>query len=390
MDTETLKNTGKNQFIVFFIPYLLINALFAFKYGSRQNYIDAYLLTFIYVALLAGIPVLFIKVTFSEIIYKNTFYVVSLLFFLFTIWINYKVDGYQLNTDRWSAMEAGIKALLNNKYPYSALDHLNGRTSNLPTLILIGIPFHLIGNVGYFQSFSFLLFIFLLIKTIKTNKARLFALLLLISSASYGWEIYSKSDLISNIIIVAVFVVIIQMREDTGKKTDPVLLGILSAALALTRLVVIIPLALLLVKIFFKYSSKDRIRYVISASLSIAILLFIVFRDYGTFENFKIYNPFILQNRQFPFVIGIILIMMPVIYSYRIKGTIHLIKMSIIFLLMSIMLAFILKLSSYGIYDIIYKSAFDISYFNIVLPFLIIYIALSIGQPDVIRYNAKR
>jgi hypothetical protein len=387
MEIETIKKTGKSQFIVFFIPYLLINALFAFKYGSRQNYIDVYLLTSIYVALLAGIPVLFIKVTFSEIIYKHTFYVVSLLFFLFTIWLNYKVDGYQLNTDRWSAMEAAIKALLNNEYPYSATDHLNGRTSNLPTLIIIGIPFYLIGNIGYLQSFSFLLFIVLLIKVFDNYKVRLFALALLIFSASYGWEIYSKSDLISNIIISALFVTIIQKRYDSGKKSDPVLLAFLSASLVLTRLVVIIPLALLLVKIFLKYSVKNKARFGIAAILCVAILSFIVFRNYHTFNNLKIYNPFELQNRQLPFIISVILIVIPIIYSYRIKNLNHLIKSSTVLLSVPVVLSFSLTLLRNGIDNSILNSAFDISYFNIISPFLIIYLALSIDWPDAIRKN---
>ncbi len=186
MKSEIIKKIRDNYFFSFYILYILINALFAFKYGSRQSHINVYLLISIYSILLVSIPVLFIKTNFGEIFYRNTFYIISLLFFLFTIWLNYKVDGYQLNTDRWSAMESAIKALLHNEYPYAAIDHLNGRTSNLPTLIIIGIPFYLIGNVGYFQSFSFLLFVILLIIISDNYKARFFGMVLLISSASYG------------------------------------------------------------------------------------------------------------------------------------------------------------------------------------------------------------
>lgn len=384
MDTEALEKTGKSHFIVFFFPYILINALFAFKYGSRQHYIDVYLLTSVYAALLAGIPVLFNKVSLGENFYRNTFYAASLLFFLFTIWLNHKVDGYQLNTDRWSAMESSVKALLNNEYPYSATDHLNGRTSNLPALIIIGIPFYLIGNTGYLQSFSFLLFIVLLIKIFDNYKARLYALALLISSASYGWEIYSKSDLISNIIILALFVTIIQKRYDSGKKSDPVLVAVLSASLVLTRLVVIIPLALLLVKIFLNYSIRNRLRFLISAITCVAILSFIIFRNYHTFNNLKIYNPFELQNRQLPFFLSVILIIIPIIYSNRIKGLNDLIKSSIVLLSVPVLLSFLLTLSRNGIYNSILDSAFDISYFNIISPFLIIYSALIIDRPDAI------
>ena len=385
MKSDIIKKISRNNLLSFYILYILINALFTFKYGSRQNYIDVYILTSLYTILIIIIQILFIKTRFGEILYRNTFYIISILFFFFTIWLNYSVDGYQLNTDRWSAMEAAVKALLNNEYPYSAIDHLNGRTSNLPTLIIIGIPFYLIGNVGYFQSFSFLLFIVLLLRIFDNYKTRLFGLVLLISSASYGWEIYSKSDLISNIILVALFVAIIQKKYDSGKKSDPVLMAILSASLVLTRLVVIIPLALLLVKIFFEYSSRDRFKFTISALLCVVILSFIIFRNCHTFENLKNYNPFDLQNRQLPLIVSVILIIIPIIYSFRIKGLNHLIKSSIVLLLIPIILSFLLTLFSNGIYNSILQSAFDISYFDIVMPFLIIYIALSLDQTDAMK-----
>ncbi|MDO9580746.1 MAG: hypothetical protein Q7J06_09320, partial [Bacteroidales bacterium] len=314
-----------------------------------------------------------------------TFFIITIFFFLFTLWLNYKVDGYQLNTDRWSAMEAAIKALLNNEYPYSAIDHLNGRTSNLPGLIIIGIPFYLLGDVGYLQSFTFLLFVFLLFRVFNNYKARLFGLVLLISCASYGWEIYSKSDLISNFIIATLFVIIIQKRSDSGKTTDPILIAVLSASLLLTRLNVIIPLSLLLVKIFFTYSSRNKFHFSISAILSVAILLFIVFRNYYSFENLKIYNPFELQNRNLPLLLSSIFTIMAILYSFRVKGLVHLIKSSIVLLFIPILLSFALTLYSNGFYNSILHSAFDISYFNMFVPFLIIYLALIVCQPEEIK-----
>ena len=385
MESGEYKIFKVNHIFAFYILYLLINALFAFKYGSRQDSIDVCLLTSVYTILLVSIPVLFIKTSLSEVFYRNTFYAISVLFLLFTIWLNHKVDGYQLNTDRWSAMEAAIKALLNNEYPYSAIDHLNGRTSNLPTLIIIGIPFYLIGNVGYLQSFTFLLFVFLLFRILDSYKARLFGLILLISSVSYGWEIYSKSDLESNFILAVLFVTIIQKRYDEGKKSDPILIAVLSASLLLTRLNVIIPLMLLLGKIFFRYSPGNKFRFVISGILSCAILVFIVFRNYGTFENFRINNPFELQNRQLPLIISVILITISIIYSFRIRNLGHLIRSSIILLLVPILLSLILTINSNGISHSILESAFDISYFNMLIPFLIVLLALGIDQPGSIK-----
>lgn len=96
-----------------------------------------------------------------------TFYIITSLFFTLTIFINNSVDGELLHVDRWSAMHVGIEALLNGEYPYTAVDHLGGRTSNLPALLFLGIPFYLLGDVGYLQSFTFLGFAFIIFHNFK-------------------------------------------------------------------------------------------------------------------------------------------------------------------------------------------------------------------------------
>ncbi len=201
------KNFTGKSFILFSILYIFINVLFTYKYGIRLNIFNIYILTLLYIFLLVSVIFLFYRINFSKKIYKNLFYIFSLTFFILSLWLNMTIDGETLNVDRWSAMETAIRALLNDQYPYASIDHLNGRTSNLPTLILIGIPFYYFGNVGYLQSFTFLLFMILIHDTFHNFKTRVFGLLLLVLSTSYGWEIYTKSDLMSNFIIILIFLV---------------------------------------------------------------------------------------------------------------------------------------------------------------------------------------
>ena len=79
-----------------------------------------------------------------------------IVFFLFTIYLNYSVDGNTLNVDRWSVLENGAKALINGDYPYNFLSHMQHKSSNLPMLMILGLPFYLIfGSVGYFTIFFF-------------------------------------------------------------------------------------------------------------------------------------------------------------------------------------------------------------------------------------------
>jgi len=295
-------------------------------------------------------------------------------FFVITIYLNIIVDGNILNVDRWSAMEAGIKALLNGEYPYSAIDHLGGRTSNLPTLIFIGIPFYLMGDIGYLQSFTFVVFSYVIYDVFHNYKDRLFCLLLLILSPSYLWEIYVKSDLMSNFIIVLLFLIMVQKKISKKDRLNILFISFLSTALTLTRLIAIIPISLLLFKKFYNFSWSDKAKFIFTCLTTSIVFLYICLKDVNSFEHFKQYNPFDLQNRHLPTVISFITILVPFIYSFKIINLKTLIKLSVYFLLFPISIALIMNLYRNGISASIFNSYFDISYLNIVMPFLLIFL----------------
>ncbi|GGK25552.1 hypothetical protein GCM10007962_19780 [Yeosuana aromativorans] len=93
-------------------------------------------------------------------------------------------------------------------------------------------------------------------------------------------------------------------------------------------------------------------------------------------ENFKKQNPFELQDRQLPTIISLITILIPIFFSKLIKDLKSLLKNSYIFLLIPISMAFALRIAYKGFYSSIFNSSFDISYFNIMMPFLITYLTL--------------
>jgi len=305
--------------------------------------------------------------------------------------LNISIDGNTLNVDRWSAMEVGIRALLNGQYPYSAIDHLGGRTSNLPTLIFLGIPFYLLGNIGFLQSFSFILFSYIVFIAFNNYKDRLFCLLLLILSPSYLWEIYVKSDLMSNFIIILMLMVIVQIKISKKERINPLILSFVSTAAILTRLTAIIPITLLLFKKFYNYSLKEKTLFIIVSLITITLFGYICLNKVSDFNHFKQHNPFELQNRQLPFFISFITILIPLIYSFQISNLKLLIKSSVFFLLLPILLAMLINISNNGIYTSIFNSSFDISYLNIVMPFLLILLTYDykILLPTMHKNNVK-
>ena len=361
------------------IIYLLINLTFIFKYSLRQNIINTYALGLLFIASLVTLILLLLKSNYKHTIYNNSFYIISIVFFVFTLFLNQYVNGDSLNIDRWSAMEVAIKALLNGQYPYSAIDHIGGRTSNLPTLIFLGIPFYYLGDVGFLQSFSFLLFAFLIHSKITNLKLRILSLFFLIFSPSYCYEIYVKSDLISNIIITLFYCLFIY-NISWNKKKYVIFVAITSASLVLTRLITIIPLTLSLFNNFKNTDIRKKILFITISILTVLIQLAIVLQHYTSYENFIYYNPFDLQNRQLPTLLSLLFITLPFFFSKSTKTLQYFLMSSLIFLGLPIISSFLIKIYQSGIYNCIINSYFDLTYFNILIPFSILYITIYLDR----------
>ena len=71
-------------------------------------------------------------------------------------------------------------------------------------------------------------------------------------------------------------------------------------------------------------------------------------------------------------VLSFILIIIPMIYSFRTKGIKSIIFLTVIFLLLPVSIAFFTSIYYSGFRATLFESSFDISYFNMVLPFLLL------------------
>ena len=353
---------------VFFI-YLFINALFVIKYGGQFSF---YLLLF-YLLFIFAVTSFYFKIDFKTSVYKYLFWIVLGLFFTFSIGVNYYVDGKSLNVDRWDAMEVGIKAIFNNEYPYNIKDYLGRESSNLPFLVVLGMPFYAIfGSVGFLQSFSFVLFCYLIFKIFNTYKLRLAALILLLLSPSYLWEVYTKSDLCSNFILVAGFSYLVWTRFIQQKNLKIEWVSLMTALIFLTRLSVVIPLIILLLKTFYKFSIKEKIRFISVFVLVVSFLLYLFFRNAANWETIVEHNPFAIQGSKQPVFLSISYIVLAIILAFNVRSFFDVSYWSAIVLFVAVFIPYLLHLVEYGYENVMVNSYFDLSFFNMSMPFLIV------------------
>ncbi len=358
--------------------YAFINGCFLFKYLTRAepSYVP-YILSG-YIVILITLPVLVLKTTYRDHIYKYAFWSIVSAFFIFSILLNIYVDGLDLNVDRWSAMDIAITSVLQGQYPYAALDHLGQTSSNLPALLILGLPFYLTGDVGYLQSFGFLVFIYLFCLVLKTYKQRCLALVLLILSTGYQYELYVKSDLMTNFILVALCIGWYYKTYKNTKLHLPFRMGAISAFLLLTRLPAVIPLTLLLFKPFKNSSYKDQIKFLVGALITSALLLYMVFYNVPNWEAFVSENPLNHQNSQLPFIVSVLFIILPFLVTKKVKDLKTLYLFSAALVGLPVVISFIINVINEGWYSVIHLSSYDISYFNIMLPFIILSLCLYI------------
>jgi hypothetical protein len=366
---------NKTVSVLFRLVFLFINLLFIFKYGSRQHHISVYLVLLAY-TLFCGF-LLFKKDVVANVFFKKiniVFYYkilcVSMLLGVFSV--TFLIDKNSLHVDRWSAMNNAIEALLRGEYPYTATDHLNGRTSNFPGLLILGIPFYLLGNVGYLQVFSFLLLSYTLNTCLNINKAFRYISFLLISPA-FWWEIFAISDLMSNIVIVLCFVLLWKQKIKDNIFKYPLMLGVVTAFLVLTRGIVVIPLVLLVFRDFWKLDVLKKVKYLFTFALTFVFLIAIVLMNCPDLETLENYNPYVLQTGYLPGYVQAIALLLPFYFTFKIQDfNYSYFKTASILLLFPVFTAFFFRLYSTGFSAVIEESTFDLSYLSIVIPFLLI------------------
>ncbi|MCS3868509.1 hypothetical protein J3D55_001425 [Chryseobacterium ginsenosidimutans] len=375
--TPTL-HTIKN-YQVFFI-YLIVNSLFIVKYGENYNVP----LLIGYLIVLFGLSIFYVKINLKDLFYKSFFWIGVILFFFFSIYLNYKVDGNSLNVDRWSAMEIGVKAIFNGQYPYNIPDHMGQESSNLPMLIVLGMPFYLLfGSVGYLQCFSFLLFSFLIFKIFDDYKQRLAVLILLFLSPSYLWEVYVKSDLFSNFIIIAGFTYLIWNKFLKEKAMKYEFVSFLVALILLTRLSSVIPLTILLFKRFCDFSIKEKISFLLVFIVTVSITVYLFFHNAPNYDVFMKHNPFMIQGAKQPLLLSISYIAVAFILSFKVKSFYETVFWSGTLLFICVFVPFLMFFVEYGYTDMITNSFFDLSFFNMGMPFVMITLVWGIFKNNI-------
>ncbi len=358
---------------IILLLYLGINALFVDKYAARMTSYHTLCAMVYFFATGAG-AVILQRITASLRHPRIWLLVVGGIGIVASMVVQYHIDPYSIQVDRWSAIHHFLDAMLEGDYPYGQQTHLGGYGSPLPVWQIVHLPFYALGNVGL--SIAVVMVLFLLsIARIHGVRSALIGSLLIFASPACWYEIAVRSDLITNLMLVCVLCEwLVYYRKQLTQNTIGI--GILCGLLLGTRLIAIIPLAVIYGYEFLKMDWKKQCTFLATVLGTFALIIApFVFWEGSTLLFFE-YNPFVLQTRQGSALAGIIFVIIALgitIYLGEDQRTRLAITGGLLTLLVCI--AFIEKMWREDLWNGLYSSSFDITYFSIALPYYIVYLA---------------
>lgn len=361
------------------ILFILINVLFVDKYTARMT--EWHVVASIAYALFTFAVICAIPHLLKRIHYPTKWvWVLACGMILTGIGIQYAIDPMVLQVDRWSAIHHFLDGIFEGIYPYGQQTHLGGYGSPFPVWQILHIPFYALNNVGLSIFVVLGVYIFTLWK-IYGNQVGLVAIVLLLLSPALWYEIAVRSDLLTNLMLVAILVEWLMFyRVELSQRT--IALGILAGLLLSTRLVAVIPLAVVYGYAFLKLDWKKQCLFIsIVATVFALTMLPFLFWEGSTLLFFE-YNPFVLQTRQGSLLaLGLfaaIAIGITISQKENLQQR-HVVTGGLLSCL--VVIAFVEKMWMEHAWDALYSSMFDITYLSLALPFYIMAIS---------RYEVKR
>ncbi|MBD3315091.1 MAG: hypothetical protein GF344_04835, partial [Chitinivibrionales bacterium] len=358
------------QSMAFFIV-VFINALFVLKYAPRIN-APSMLSATVYSFLLFvlgwgyGSKASFLKSKLLPFI----FFPLLFVFIATSICLLRIVPPETLRVDRWSAIAAFLSHLFEGKYPYLAPNHLGQYASPMPMIHVIALPFYLIGDIGYLQVVAFAGSSLFLWFKISHRSALLFLGLISVSPA-FWWEIVARSDLSTNMLAAALFVVIADKWLNKDQFTKPIAWGVASALLLCTRGLTAIPLLIFFSPLFFRHFPRS-LQY-LGSGIGTFVLTFLPFYFWDP-SAFISHNPLILQtNKTHPFI-QIAALAAAFFFGLRPTDARKTVFTTSVIIFLVMLFTFVRTAIQVSLMTTLYESMFDISYFTASLPYIIMYL----------------
>jgi hypothetical protein len=234
----------------------------------------------------------------------------------------------------------------------------------------MAMPFYLLGDLGLFQIFSFLIFAGLAyVRYPGQPMSRLSSVFLLISAPVFLYEVVVRSELLSNMVIVMLYLSILETVGRRMSLSASILLGLAGGLLLSTRGIVLLIFVLVLGYLFRKKVVTHGLFYLsLVAGFVVSLLPFAIW----DWKRFMSLGPLSKQLSFLPIWLSALCIVCCAYLTLKIgslRGAYSAVSLTLFAVVLA---AFSISVLNYGWHQAVLKDGFDISYFAFAVPFLLI------------------
>jgi len=348
--------------------YIFINCLFTYKYAFDYSlnpvFISIfYIIFFAVIYLIASGKIRIINYDSTRVDFY-WYMVVAAAVALFVLMLQF--DPARIAVGRYPALYDWIDRLFHGLFPYQSPTNPSG----LPMLFILASPFYLLGDLGVFQIFSFLLFCFAVGYIIKEKSLRRLRYpLLLLCAPIFLYEIVVRSELFSNMVIVMVYLAVTIKYIGGARNGTLIILGLIGGLLLSTRVVVFL-IYLVFLADYLRLWRNQYWWFIISMICGFVVTLIpFMLWDWNYFIH---KGPFAVQALYAPIWLVIIYVVAAFVCGFLTRTTGAKLKAAAYLLFGIVMTAFVFAIAEYGWMTAVVGDKFDISYFCFSLPFLIL------------------
>jgi hypothetical protein len=354
------------------LAYLIVNAVFVLKYGSRIV-THGYLLVAVY---LVAVPTVFWLLTKlpSRIFTNRTYIAIAIAFSVFMGIVFFLIPQESLRVDRYETIRLFWDNTFAGINPYTPRKVGSNIPSGFPCYFVLALPFYILREGGLLSLTGFLFFSYMLYRSSAGIKAKIIVLLLLTGSPAFAWEITCRSTIFLNMVLLLGLILEMEKQSIVGfSSRESIGYGLLTGFIACTRSVTILVLVPYFLYLWRKNRAPHPVLYATTAIAAFGIP-FLPLLSYSSF--FQDYNPFSVQISLMPgpatAVVGLISCAVALCLK-DLKGFVFFQSLC----LFVIALIFVsLRIYLYGWHNSLIGDKADISYFILAFPFLFISIAL--------------
>ncbi|HLU69886.1 MAG TPA: hypothetical protein VKZ88_03845 [Fibrobacteria bacterium] len=368
-----LKTLGKTSPVVYLAIFLFINLLFAIKYGTRVGlapWESAPLFTLCFgIQIVAG-GWLALWVGRRK---RATIWVWAALgVYLVAAYAVYRpMDPYALDADRWSALEAFFDALFRGDFPWAVKSHLGTNVSLFPGMQVLAMPFYLMGDVGLLQFASLIAFGALVLVRYNDRTRPFFLLGLLIAMPAIQYQVFVRSDLLGNAVAIA-WLMHVSLKPGVADGKRLFVWAILWGLALSTRAIFVIPF----IYVGWRLVDGRRVKTTVMFGLAAAATFAATFLPFYLWDAALFWerNPYHVQSGYVTREVLVLVLAATIATGFVRRRTaaagafVH----TGMTLFLTILVCWILKAFQEGWSATLWEHQFDITYFSLCLPFLVI------------------